>query len=78
MEGCLRLVEDQMLALSDRPYAPTARPTQTLLLVSTLVETWESATSSRALAGVYAVSLFSLCVGQLQRRGAHSNSVSTR
>ena len=42
LEDCLRLIEAQMLALSDRPYAPTARPTQTLLLVSTLLEVLDS------------------------------------
>ena len=54
LEGCLLLVEAQMLALSDRPYAPTARPTQTLLLVSALVEVLDPAHSIAHMTGVYA------------------------
>ena len=41
LEYCLMLIEVQLMAMSNRPYAPTARPTQTLLLVSMLVDMLE-------------------------------------
>ncbi len=54
LEDCLRLVEVQLLALSDRPYAPTARPTRALLLVSTLVDMLVSAHRNTNKTGTHA------------------------
>ena len=53
----MRLIEDQTLALSTRPYAPTARPTQALLLVSMLVDVLVAGTKSGEMAADLILSL---------------------
>jgi len=73
LEDCLRLVEVQLLELSDRPYAPTARPTQTLLLVTALVDVMEAAHRHGHTAGTHAcdgnshVATLQLCIKEARR-----------
>ena len=46
MEGCLQLVEAQMLDLSDRPYAATERASRTVDLFSILADLVMSSTQT--------------------------------